>query len=205
MDRLKHSGFYKLKFFITPDEFKSLLALFEQKRAKFIRPSYDQTQYDTNQVLEGYEQFYHFFTAAEKREGYHPYLAYSVLITLDQHNSGFFVKNEGINFPYDGQWAEDELPCITLSLPKGFQINLEDEKGRYYIYEDIREHLPLTYAFYEEVASGVKKITKLLRFSAPGVDAMQEQKPSVRVSQRAVNELKDSWIFNKYSLVMNTK
>lgn len=60
-------------------------------------------------------------------------------------------------------------------------------------------------SFYEEVASEVKIITKLLRFSAPGVEAMQEQKPSVRVSQRAVNELKDFWIFNKYSLVMNTK
>ncbi|MGC5774867.1 hypothetical protein [Paenibacillus pabuli] len=50
MDRLKHSGFYKLKFSITPDEFQSFLAPFEQKRAEFIRPNYDQIPYDTNQV-----------------------------------------------------------------------------------------------------------------------------------------------------------
>ncbi|WP_413373950.1 hypothetical protein [Paenibacillus taichungensis] len=207
MERLKNAGFYKLKFFITPQEFKSLLALFEQKQAQFIRSNHAQTKYDYNQVYEAYSRFYQFYAAAEKenREGGHPYFVYSISFALEQEQSGFFVRNEAVSFPYLGQWAEDELPFIMLSLPKGFQINLEDEKGKYYIYEDIREHQPLTYTFYDEVASEIKKMTKLLRFSVPGVDAMQEQKPSVRVSQRAVNELKDSWIFNKYSLVMNTK
>lgn len=57
-----------------------------------------------------------------------------------------------------------------LSLPKGFQIDLEDEKGKYYIYEDIREHQPLTYAFFDEVTNYMKKITKPLRFSAHAAD-----------------------------------
>jgi len=51
MDRLKHSGFYKLKFFITPEEFKDVLKLFEQKQAQFSLTN--QTQ-----VYETYEKFW---------------------------------------------------------------------------------------------------------------------------------------------------
>lgn len=38
MDKLKNSGFYKLRFFITPEEFKSLLQLLEHRQAQFIVP-----------------------------------------------------------------------------------------------------------------------------------------------------------------------
>lgn len=205
MDRLKNSGFYKQKFFITPEEFKILLELFEYKQAQFMASNHAQTRYAYDQVYEAYDKFYRFFTAAEKMEGYFPHFVYSISLMLDPDKSGFFVKNEGVSFPYLGQWAEDELPSIVLSLPKGFQINVENENGKYYIYEDIREHLPLTYAFYEEVASEIKKMTKLLRFSVSTTDNVQEQKPSVRISQQAAMDMRSSWIFNKYALVMNTK
>ncbi|MCP1359102.1 hypothetical protein [Aneurinibacillus migulanus] len=98
-----------------------------------------------------------------------------------------------------------QKPYIMLSLPKGFQIDLEDEKGKYYIYEDIREHQPLTYAFFDEVTNYMKKITKPLRFSAHAADVLQEQKPSVRISKHAVNDMINVWIFKKYELVMNYK
>lgn len=107
--------------------------------------------------------------------------------------------------PYRGQWAEDELPYLMLSLPKGIRIDAEDERGKYYLYEDIRAHRPLTYVFFEEMAASMKKITKSLRFSVQAADAMQVQKPAVRISQQAVNDLIDSWIVKKYGLVMNNK
>ncbi|MFD0716398.1 hypothetical protein [Paenibacillus sp. GCM10027626] len=204
MDRLKHSGFYKLKFFITPEEFKSVLKLFEQKEAHFNCTNYAQTKHDQNQVYEAYNKFYQYFTRQEKPD-YHPFFVYSISFTIGNESSGFFVRNESIRFPFFQQWAEDELPYLMVSLPKGFQIDLEDEKGKYYIYEDIREHRPLTYAFFDEVANDIKKSTEPLRFSAHAADALQEQKPPVRISKSAMNDMINSWIFKKYKLVMNSK
>lgn len=113
------------------------------------------------------------------------------------------MRNEGLSFPYHGQWAEDELPYIMLSFPKGVQVNLEDEKGKHYIYEDIRDHMPLTYAFFDEIRDFIKKMTKPFRFSAHDADAMKEQKPSMRISHDATRDLSQSWIFNKYGLVIH--
>ncbi|GKU79019.1 hypothetical protein [Paenibacillus sp. L3-i20] len=202
MDKLKNGGFYKLKFFITPEEFKSVLKLFEHKQTKFRLTNYDQTEHDQNGVYEAYQTFYQYFAAEEKRNDYHPFFVYSISVTSDNENSGFFARNEGIHFPYYGQWAEDELPCILLSFPKGFQIDLEDEKGKYYIYEDIRDHKLLTYTFFDEITGFIKQMTKPLRFSAHDTDAMKEQKPSVRISDDVIQDLRKSWIFSKYGLVV---
>ncbi|GIP36502.1 hypothetical protein [Paenibacillus sp. J2TS4] len=205
MDRLKNSGFYKLRFFITPEEFKSFLELFEDRKPQFHLTNYARTEHDQIQVYEAYQAYYRYFAAAEKRKDAHPFFVYSISITSDHENSGFFVRNEGVDFPYYGQWAEDELPCILLSFPKGFQVDLEDEKGKYYIYEDIRDHRPLTYAFFEQVTGYIKKRTKPLRFSALDPEAMKEQKPSVRISRDAIQDMGQSWIFNKYGLVIHGK
>ncbi|WP_247740949.1 hypothetical protein [Cohnella sp. LGH] len=140
----------------------------------------------------------------QNKPEYYPFFVYSISLNTGNESSGFFVRNEGVRFPFIQQWAEDELPYIMLSFPRGFQIDLEDEKGKYYIYEDIREHRPLTYAFFDEVASNIKKMTKPLRFSVPLADTWQEQKPPVRISKSAMNAMINSWIFNKYRLVMNS-
>ncbi|MBH5319391.1 hypothetical protein I6N90_16455 [Paenibacillus sp. GSMTC-2017] len=202
MDKLKNSGFYKLKCFITPEEFKSVLKLFEHKQAQFHLTNYVQTEHDQNQVYEAYQTFYQYFAAEEKRNDYHPFFVYSISVVSDNERSGFFVRNEGVHFPYFGQWAEDELPCILLSFPKGFQIDLEDEKGKYYIYEDIQDHKLLTYTFFNEITNSIKKMTKPLRFSAHDANAMKEQKPSVRISYDAIRDLNKSWIFSRYGLVI---
>ncbi|PAD30549.1 hypothetical protein [Paenibacillus sp. 7523-1] len=203
MDRLKNSGFYKLKFLVTPEEFKGILELFEQKEAQFSLSNAARTTHDLNQVHEAYTAYYQYFTGQEKLH-YLPHFVYSITMKLDDKTSGFFIKNEGISFPYRGAWAEDELSSIMLSLPKGFQLHLEDEKGKYYVYEDIREHLPLTHAFYEEVGKYIKKNTKLLCFSVgSSTDDVQELKPSVRVSRDAAADLANSWILTTYSLVLN--
>ncbi|KQO18775.1 hypothetical protein ASF12_00810 [Paenibacillus sp. Leaf72] len=207
MDKLKNSGFYKLKFFITPEEFKSILMLFEHKQVQFHRTDYAQTKHDYDLVYAAYEAFYKYFTAEEQRMDYHPFFVYSISVKSDHESTGFFARNEGISFPYYGQWSEDELPCIMLSFPKGFQINMADEQGNYYFYEDIREHQPLAYAFFNEITKDIKKMTKPLRFSvhAATADVSQEQKPPARISKHAMTDLVNSWIFKKYKLMMNGK
>jgi len=84
-------------------------------------------------------------------------------------------------------------------------MDLEDEKGKYYTYEDIRDYKPLTYTFFDELTRSIKKMTKPLRFSAHDAEAMKEQKPSVRISHDAIHDLNKSWIFNKYGLVIHGK
>ncbi|SFE62759.1 hypothetical protein SAMN04487969_104244 [Paenibacillus algorifonticola] len=107
MDKLKNSGFYKLKFFITPEEFKSILMLFEHKQVQFHRTDYAQTKHDYDQVYAAYEAFYQYFTEEEKRIDYHPFFVYSISVSTGHERSVFFIRNEGIPFPYYGQWSED--------------------------------------------------------------------------------------------------
>jgi len=205
MDRLKNSGFYKLKFFITPEEFENVLKFFEQQQTQFRLTNYDQTKHDLNQVYAAYQAYYQYFVAEDKRSDYHPFFVYSISATLDNESSGFFVRNEGISFPYDNKWAEDELPYMMLSMPKGLQVDMEDEAGKYYIYEDIRNHKPLTYTLFTEITDYIKQVTKPLRFSALDAAAMPEQKPSVRISRDAIQNISKSWICNKYGLLIKGK
>ena len=62
-DRLKNSGHYKLKFFVTPDEFSDILKLFEQKQAIFTITNYEQTQHSISQVQNCYTGFYKYYTS----------------------------------------------------------------------------------------------------------------------------------------------
>ena len=64
MNRLKNSGFYKLKFLITPEEFRHMLNLFEQKQAQFNCTNYARTKHDQSQVYETYERFYQYYRIA---------------------------------------------------------------------------------------------------------------------------------------------
>ncbi|QUL54890.1 hypothetical protein KDC22_32435 [Paenibacillus tritici] len=205
MDRLKNSGFYKLQFFITPEEFRGVLKLLEPATARFYQTNYARTEHDQDQVVEAYRSYYHYYIAAEQRDGVHPSFVYSISVLPDQEQSGYFTRNEQIYFPYYGQWAEDKLPSILFSLPKGVQVDLEDERGKYYIYEDIRDRRPLTYTYFSEISGSIRTLTKPLRFSALEAAAMDEQKPSVRISPGAAQDLSNSWIFSKYGLRLQGK
>lgn len=99
----------------------------------------------------------------------------------------------------------DNGPRMSCRVFCFFQIDKEDEQGKYYVYEDIRDHRPLTYKFFEEVTGYIKKRTKPLRFSALDPEAMKEQKPSVRISRDAMQDMSASWIFAKYGLQIHVK
>ncbi|WP_366292222.1 hypothetical protein [Paenibacillus sp. AN1007] len=205
MSRVNNSGFYKIKFWITPEELDEIFELFNHQGALFVSTNHAQTPYDKQQVLQAYHRFYGYYAAAEKAADYFPHFVYSIVLTLDQDTAGFFVRNEGISFPYHEQWAVDELPCIMISLPKDIRIQAEGAEGADYTYEDIREHRPLAYQLYEELVSEIKTRTKLLRFLVPESGALSLQKPSVRISRKAAEHISSGWTFDKYKLVMHTK
>ncbi|MEK4519412.1 hypothetical protein NSS64_29500 [Paenibacillus sp. FSL H8-0122] len=200
---LKNSGFYKQRFFITPEEFKRVVELLEPTQVRYYLTNYTHTEHDQNQVVEAYRAFYQYYTAAEKESGVRPFFIYSISVLPDTESFGFFARNEGISIPYHGQWAENELPCILISCPKGHRVNAQDEQGEYYLYEDVREHKPLSYALYKEITGSIQKITKPLRFSAQDTEAMDEQKPSVRISRDAAQDLSDSWMVRQYGLLIH--
>lgn len=199
MSRVKNSGFYKLQFLITPAEFQRVVELLVSKQARFHRTHYGQPQHQAEQVLEEYGTYYQYFTAQEKPD-YYPFFVYSIVVEAGEERAGFAVRNVGLAFPDGRQWAQDELPYIMLSFPKGYRIDEED--GAYYRYEDCRVHYPLAYALYEEVASEVKGCTKLLRFWAQAEDGLQEQKPAVRISKDALEELSQGWLWRQNGLVL---
>lgn len=200
---LKNSGFYKQRFFITPGELKRVIELLEPAQVRYYLTNHTHTEHDQNQVVEAYRAFYQYYTAAEKESGVSPFFIYSMPVLPDTESFGFFARNEGISIPYHGQWAEHELPSILISCPKGHRVNAQDEQGEYYLYEDIREHKPLSYALYKEITGAIQKMTKPLRFSAQDPEAMEEQKPSVRISRTAAEDLSNSWMVRQYGLVIH--
>lgn len=205
MDRLKNSGFYKLNFFITPEEFKSVLELLEPKATQFFLTNHAQTEHDILQVYESYRSWYYYYTADEKKDGVFPLFVYSISVLSDTQKSGFFMTKNEVYFPQYGQWAEDTLPSVSFSFAKGVSIHLEDEKGKYYIYEDIRNHKPSAYALFHEAMGHIKKMTKPLRFTALDPESMKEQKLDVRISRQAAVDLNNSWLARKYGLVIRSK
>ena len=197
--RLKYSGHYKSKFFITPKEFNDMLKLFEPKQVVFAITNHDGTRHGMSQVRESYTKFYQYYVSKEPVE--FSMFVYSITFNVESQNGGFFIVHDKIRFPHGRQWAKGQLSCLTLSCVKGVQIDLEDERGKYYIYEDIREHKPHIYDFWCEVNAYIKNITKPFRFFALAVDSYQEQKPSaVRISDKALEEIGNGYFFNKYQL-----
>lgn len=70
----KNSGFYKLRFFITPEELKRVVELLEPTQVRYYLTNYTHTEHDQNQVVEMYRAFYQYYTAAEKESGVRPFL-----------------------------------------------------------------------------------------------------------------------------------
>ncbi|MCL2637271.1 MAG: hypothetical protein FWD48_02770 [Oscillospiraceae bacterium] len=200
-ERIKFGGHYTLKFFVTPDEFADIYKFLELKQAAFRLSTLAAEIHGFAQVLERYTKFYNYFAAEEKPDGFASFI-YAIDFTLGSEKPDlFFVRNEPINWIYQNKWPEDDIQFPRIMFTKGFQINLGDEKGKYYIYEDIREHQPLSYAFWKEVTDYIKSITKPFRFFVPTADSFKEEKPaSARISERALSEINKGWYFKKYQL-----
>lgn len=198
-------GFWRTKFFISPDEFKEFLRLCQRNEILFNVPSWGNPLHDLEEVLKEYTFYYQTFTGKNKELESPIYgFTYSLSFPKEKNLFGFFIRSEGVRFPYYRQWAEVEIPYLMLSYQKGCQVNLVDEKGRCFIYEDILKHEPEGYPIYETITNFIKSITKPLRFAAHVVDSFDEIKSSVRISAKAAEDLSNSWIFKMYQLEMRS-
>ncbi|QTH42792.1 hypothetical protein J4772_36030 [Cohnella sp. LGH] len=65
---MKHSGAYKQKFFITPEELEGVLKGFEQKQAKFHLTNSARTEHNLDEVCEAYRRFYQYFMVQNRNE-----------------------------------------------------------------------------------------------------------------------------------------
>ena len=77
-------------------------------------------------------------------------------------------------------------------------MDKEDEKGKFFIYEDIQLHSPKSYPLYQQITTYIKNQTKPLHFKAHNIDDIEEVKPQVRISEQVAIDLANSWIFKNY-------
>ncbi|MBP1996806.1 hypothetical protein [Paenibacillus eucommiae] len=196
------TGFWKINFILTPIEFKELLNSCVQKGMAFHLRTYGHPEHTVVQVIDTYMNAYQFLTSSEKPPQTSLALPYSM--SFPKPFIGFSLNTDRLRFPYDRQWADAEIPFVQLTYQKGFSIDLEDEKGKYFIYEDIREHQPTIYPIFENLASEIKRITKPLRFEARGIDGYEQLKPPIRISEQAAHEVKEGWLFKAYQLQMKS-
>jgi len=178
---------------------QKIVDMFSDNGARFFIPNFDKTEHTQIDVMNSYERFYDYATTPADPK--YSDIVYSILFNIDGSKSGFFLRTHDIGFIYKGKWGEDSIKCVEMSYPKGYQINIDD---KHYIYDEIEKHQPKTYALYHDVVNEIKKVTIPLRFSSISVDSVKEQKTSVRISEFGAKDLSDSWIFKKYSLVMNS-
>ncbi|MFD1903176.1 hypothetical protein ACFSQ7_02050 [Paenibacillus rhizoplanae] len=107
---LKNSGFYKLRFFITPEELKRVVELLEPTQVRYYLTNYTHTEHDQNQVVEAYRAFYQYYTAAEKKSGVRPFFIYSMSVLPDTESFGFLREMRGFLFPITGNGQRTSCP-----------------------------------------------------------------------------------------------
>jgi hypothetical protein len=125
-------------------------------------------------------------------------------IEFEKYISSFQLLSLGISFPYHGQWAKDEIPYLRIAFPKARAVNYEDEKGKYFLYEDINKYEPEMYPIFETLSKHVKQLTKPFRFEGLLYDKIEEKKTPVRISQQAAEDFCKSWLFKDYQLEMKS-
>jgi hypothetical protein len=196
------SGFWKLKFIVTPDEFEKFLQECEKYKITFILPTYEHPQHDLSRVLEYYtKNFYLCQALSVKKEDLRPSFVYSMHIP---RMLGFHMANEEIRFPYYREWGCDRINYIMISCQKGVAVPLGSD-GKYFAYDDISKHHPEMYPIFEALTNSIKIYTKPLRFTSIVIDKPEEIKPTaVRISQSAAKDFSTSWLFKHYELEMKS-
>jgi len=196
-------GFWKSKFIITPNEFSNFLQLCDKYKFEFFVPSYGHPHNTISEVLQKYAFIYEKYTAIERPEVFHSF-CYSMEIQFEKYKSGFHLLYDGIQFYKNNILANDKIPFLSISFPKGYAVNYEDEKGKYFVYEDINKYEPEMYPIFETLSEYVKQFTKPFRFEILQCDKIEEQKPSVRISRQAAEDLVQSWLFRDNQLKMKS-
>lgn len=190
-------GFWKLDFILSPEEFNEFI---EFCRMLNISPN-------QGDVCEQYLMFYNDLIATNQPAIFLKQDSIS-FVTLKGFTCGLSTS-VGIGFTIGCanmvHWAYDNAAiringwALSISLQKGVSVNKEDEKGKYFVYEDIQLHSPRSYPLYQQITAYIKNKTKPLRFKT---NIGNEIKPSVRVSKQVASDLADSWIFKNHNFEM---
>ena len=197
------SAFWTTNFIISPSEFETLVRLCYENGIEFHETSYGNPKHDMKTVCDKWKRIYEWHIAKTKPEGWAGSIAYALHFSMTNgKKTGFSLLPREFQFPYYRKWAEVEIRYLILSCSKGFQVDKVDEKGTYFVYEDINLHKPELYPKYEKISNYVKGITKPFRFKTWIVDSLEEFKPPVRISESAANDISKGWIFKEYQLEM---
>ncbi|MDR1849180.1 MAG: hypothetical protein LBQ75_04000 [Zoogloeaceae bacterium] len=197
-------GFWVTKFIITPDEFGDFLRLCDKYTIKFFLPTLENPQHSLSEVLQAYTMFYETYTAVERPKKCRRSFVYSMLIEFEKYKSGFHLVEDDVWFPYHGEWAKDKIPFLEMSFPKGHAVDYKDEKGEYFVFEDINKHRPEMYPIFEALSNHIKQFTKPFRFESFDDDKMKEKKTPVRISRQASEDFARSWLFRDNQLNMKS-
>ena len=191
--------FQKLSFIISPNEFRDFVKYCNEFGIEF-------THQRSEDILEEYTKFYNSLTSDKLpknyfKQGHISYInLYSFVSSLNLKDTIGFVINPAnmVHWSHYREAVRIHSWAIQITLQKGVSVDKEDEKGKYFIYEDIQLHSPKSYPLYQQISSYIKSITKPLRFKAFVIDDIEEIKPPVRISEQVAIDLSSSWIFKNY-------
>ncbi|GAA3769358.1 hypothetical protein [Flavobacterium ginsengiterrae] len=206
------TGFWKLAFIITPDEFKQFI---EYVIDLNIYPEYAiglNIYRDRETIYEQYEIFYSALISKTKPSNYMKCdnISFidlrSFVCKLRPENSIGFIINPAnmVHWLYNDGAVRISDWAVQITLQKGVSLNVENSQGKYFVYEDIKLHSPQSYPLYQKLTYYIKSITKPLRFNAQGVEAIEEVKPPVRISKQAADDFGDSWLFTEFKFKMKS-
>lgn len=187
-----------LGFILGPEEFKGFI---EYCKGLSTRPDRDE-----DELYEQYESFYTGLVATTppsnylKRDNISHISLRSFVCGLTPENATGFVINPAnmVHWPHYRKAVRISGWAVQITLQKGVSVDKEDEKGKYFIYEDIQLHSPQSYPLFQQITAYIRSITKPLRFDACVVNDVDEIKPPVRISKQVAADLANSWIFKEY-------
>lgn len=184
-------GFWKIKFLITPDEFKEILEIADRHNMSFAITNYERTEDHIERVLTEYKIFYEGITSPYNQpKGF-------FVCGMDLPNiTGFHMVHEDLYYFLKNEKWIKEVAGLMISYQKGIAVT--DESGKYFIYEDIRVLEPQGYVIYEEIEKKIKSITKPLRISIDGIAKSFLN----RISKLAAEDLSRSWLFKENEFEM---
>jgi len=197
------NGFWKLSFILTPNEFRDFVKYCKELEIEFN----DQRGED---IQEEYTKFYNSLISDKHPKKYlkQDSISYitinSFVCSLNVKDSiGFIISPANmVHWTHYREAVRIQGWAVQITLQKGVSVDKEDEKGKYFIYEDIQLHSPKSYPLYLQIISYIKNITKPLRFKIHNIDDVEEIKPPVRISEQVAIDLANSWIFKNYEFEM---
>jgi len=177
-------GFWTSRFLITDNEFAKFINFCVSKDFRFRAHDYESAIQPRQTLIKCYRKTYSNVISktnyAESIRG--GYVCFSLV--ADWFNGGLIIRR--------GTYGN--YPFLEMAAPKAYGV--DDDDGRYFHYEDIHQIEPKAREVFMELSSEIKKITRPLYENGRPVY-------SIRVSENAWKDLKDSCWYKKYGESVN--